>query len=195
MDWKNYAAKHKWDIAFVLFLAYMIFVPQNPVRIFLTELVGKARTGIEGITLDKDEQVSLDENVWQWTLADDRGNTLRLGDLRGKPVLINFWSVTCPPCVAELPSLAGLYKDYGQKVHFLFVSLDSPGRAQEFLQQRGLDIPVYFRASGTPGVFRTNVIPTTIIIDAGGVMRVKKTGALDWNSSRVKRLLDQWGAQ
>ncbi len=173
----------------------MIFVPQNPVRIFLTEMVGKARISIEGLTLDKDEQVKLDSTALQWTLADARGNTLRLGDLRGKPVLINFWSVSCPPCVAELPSLAALYRDYGQKVHFVFVSLDSPERARDFLQKRGLNIPLYFRASNTPGPLRSRVIPTTVIIDANGIMRVKKTGAMDWHSSRVKRLLDQWGAR
>ena len=195
MDWKKYAVKHKWDIAFVLFFAYMIFVPQNPVRMFLTEWVGKARTGIEGITLDKDEQVTLDDAVWQWTLVDAAGKNVRLGDLKDKPVLINFWSVTCPPCVAELPSLEKLYKEYNGKVHFLFVSLDNPERAKSFLQQRGLDIPVHFRTSNTPGIFRADYIPTTIIIDADGVMRAKKTGALDWHSSHVKNLLDQWGAK
>ena len=195
MDWKRFFLKRKWDLVFVLFLAYMIFVPHNPVRLFLTNLVGKARTQIEGIVLNKNEQLQLDEKVWNWVITDTKGQIHRFDEFKGKPILINFWSVSCPPCVAELPSLAALYQSYNDKMSFLFVSLDSPSQALQFTQQRHLEIPIYFRASNTPPIFRTQYIPTTIIIDSSGIMRVKKTGALNWNSNRIKRLLEQWGAK
>jgi len=183
--------KRKWDILFIVFLAYMVFVPQNPVRIYLTKAMGWARIYVENLELKKEKQYPLSDKDWEWMLTDARRNPVKLADYKGKVILINFWSVNCPPCVAELPSLEELYKTYGDKVVFLFVSYDSPSKALRFLEQKGIDIPVYFPATSIPGPLRSSVIPTTIVIDREGTIRTRKTGAMDWNTRKAKRLLDK----
>ena len=183
--------KRKWDILFVLFLAYMVLVPQNPVRIYLTKAMGWARIYVERLERKPKDQTPLSAKDWQWLLTDSRHNPLPLESHKGKVILINFWSTGCPPCVAELPSLEGLYRQYGDRVVFLFVSLDNPSRALRFLEKKNIRIPVYFPASQVPPSLYSNMIPTTFIIDKKGRIRSRKTGAMDWQTAKVKRLLDK----
>ncbi|NPA46474.1 MAG: TlpA family protein disulfide reductase [Chlorobi bacterium] len=188
---KNLWKKRKWDILFVAFVAYMLLVPQNPVRLKLTEWMGAARIQIEGLERKASEQIPLDTRDWQWKLADASDRITPLSEYQGQVILINFWSVGCPPCVAELPSLEELYKEYGDRVVFLFVSYDSPQRALGFLENKHIDIPVVFPVSAVPPKMKTGVIPTTVIIDKSGKIRTRKTGAMNWTSGKVKRFLDK----
>ena len=188
---KNLWKKRKWDIIFVLFVAYMLLVPQNPIRLYLTEWMGAARVQIEGLERKPSEQYMLTPDDWQWKFADASRQVKSLEDYKGKVILLNFWSVGCPPCVAELPSLEKLYKEYGDRVVFLFVSYDRPQRATAFLQQKGMNIPVVFPVSGVPPQMKTGVIPTTVIIDKAGKIRTRKTGAMNWTSGKVKRYLNK----
>jgi thiol-disulfide isomerase/thioredoxin len=50
----------------------------------------------------------LDEAAPDFLLRDPSGNMLRLGDLRGHPIILHFWSTWCEPCRAELPTLEAL---------------------------------------------------------------------------------------
>jgi thiol-disulfide isomerase/thioredoxin len=187
--------KHKSNIIFVAFILVMFIFPKNPLRIFLTDLVGKARTAVESFELDKDEQKQLSGRDLQWQLSTLNGKMTTFGQLQDKPVLLNIWATWCPPCVAELPSLEKLYKDYGDKVHFVFLAEDHPGKVKAFLEKRNLDIPVYFSASQRPFLLKSGSIPTTFILDKNAVIRVKKTGAMDWNSSKIRKLLDKYSAE
>ena len=104
---------------------------------------------------------------------------------------MNFWATWCPPCVAEMPSFQNLYSDYGDRVVFLFVANDDPDRVIRFMENKELSLPVYFQVSEVPGEMSSNSLPTTYIIDPRGVIIASKVGAADWNSSKVRALLDQ----
>ncbi|NDA99912.1 MAG: TlpA family protein disulfide reductase, partial [Betaproteobacteria bacterium] len=47
--------------------------------------------------------------LWSVVLATPQGQNLQLADLRGRPLLINFWATWCPPCIEELPLLSRFY--------------------------------------------------------------------------------------
>ena len=62
----------------------------------------------------------------------------------GKPVLVNFWFPSCPPCRAEMPDLQASYEQYGDKVAFIGVQqlgLDSAANGQAFVRELGLTYP------------------------------------------------------
>ncbi|WP_338039136.1 TlpA disulfide reductase family protein [Maribacter litopenaei] len=48
----------------------------------------------------------------------------KVGD--GEITFISYWATWCPPCIAELPSIDGLYQDYGDKISFLMISNEDP---------------------------------------------------------------------
>ncbi len=52
------------------------------------------------------------------------GNLLDLSDLIGdKPVVLNFWASTCPPCKEEMPDFQAAFEQYGQEIHFVMVNV------------------------------------------------------------------------
>jgi cytochrome c biogenesis protein CcmG/thiol:disulfide interchange protein DsbE len=66
--------------------------------------------------------------------------TLSLGELRGRPVLLNFWASWCVPCEDEGPMLRAGFERYGNQVHFVGVDIrDARGDAKEFVRRHGLD--------------------------------------------------------
>lgn len=105
-----------------------------------------------------------------FTLTDLEGRPVRLGALRGKAVLLNFWATWCGPCRVEMPHLEKLYHEYKNKdVAFLTISGEEPETIREFLQRNkysfGSLVDDTGRVSSTYGV---SGIPQTLLIGRGG---------------------------
>jgi len=76
------------------------------------------------------------------------GRRLRLSDLRGRVVLVNFWAAWCAPCRVEMPWLAELDARYRARgLTILGVSVDDSGREQiaKFVRARQVDYPVLLK--------------------------------------------------
>ncbi len=105
--------------------------------------------------------------------------TLSLHDLRGKPVVLNFWASWCVPCREETPLLIRLHKVYSRRgVAFVGVNTqDEAPAARRFLAQYQADYPVVIssddRLMVTYGILG---LPTTIFIDADGMVRSREAG-------------------
>ncbi len=184
----KFIRKNLSNILFVLF-ALFLFSPYGlPLRAFLIKGVSMVTTRIFDLEVDADERKALKE--YDWHLVDSEGNSLDFRSQKGKVVLVNFWATWCPPCVAEMPSMQELYEVYGDRVQFLFVARDEREKVEGFLSKKGYTFPVYFERTNPPAEMRSNSLPTTYLIDRSGSIRVEKVGAADWNSGRVRELLD-----
>ena len=130
-----------------------------------------------------------------FTLPDLDGNSVRLSDLRGRVVLINFWATWCPPCRAEMPSMNALYKDYREKgVEILAISGDVEGRrvVAPFVEKYGLLFPVLLDPRNEVGSrVRVRGIPSTYLLDKQGRVAGLEVGAKNWNRRSSRRLLDE----
>ncbi len=99
--------------------------------------------------------------------------TYNLEENVGRPVLINFWFPSCPPCRAELPDLQAAYEKYGDEVDFLGVqqvSVDTEQEGIEFLDGLGITYPNFAdvpAAGSTLVQFQYEVLsyPTTIFLN------------------------------
>jgi thiol-disulfide isomerase/thioredoxin len=138
--------------------------------------------------IEKEDQVYL--NDFNWQLQDRKGQEVNLKTFKGQVIVVNLWATWCPPCVAEMPSFQKLYNDYGDKVIFLFIANDDPDKVDRFLAKNGYELPVFFQTSSAPEAMSSNALPTTYIINSKGSIVASKVGAADWNSNRVRSLLD-----
>lgn len=120
------------------------------------------------------------------------GRMVSLSSLRGKVVMVHFWATWCPPCVDELPTLEGLNSSLkGRDFELLAVSVDdSAGIVREFLQKRGLAIPVLMDIErSVSDRYRTFKFPETFLVDRDGVVRHRIIGAQDWSKPQAIGLI------
>jgi len=123
----------------------------------------------------------------------DSDHTVRLNDLRGKIVVLNFWTTWCGPCVEEMPSLERLQKNMGSKVTVLAVSTDDDNDAyHQFLKKYGIDfLTVNDQKKKSAELYGTTGQPETFIIDPSGVVRRKFIGPEDWTSPEIVEYLQK----
>lgn len=124
------------------------------------------------------------------------GKPMKLADLKGQVVVVNFWATWCGPCKEEMPSLAKLAKDYADKgVKVVPISVDrleDGAAAKEFLRTHGglqfYNDPEYHVVFGlTP---RPDGIPTTVIYDKSGHEQARLSGGADWSTDQAKKVMD-----
>jgi len=111
-----------------------------------------------------------------FALADINGNSIRLSDLRGQPVVINLWASWCQPCRAEMPALQRIYSEYQpQGLNLLGVnatSQDDLAAARAFTEDLGLTFPILYDNQGSVArLYALSALPTTFFIDHAGVIR------------------------
>ena len=125
---------------------------------------------------------------------------LTLSQLRGKPLVLNFWARLCPPCWSEMPELQGFYEEYRDRVVLLgidigqFTGLGSPKDAGKLLQSMGITYPAGFTDDGAVvHNFKVLAMPTTVFITGKGNVFRKWTGGLDRGTVTrlVKDMLEQ----
>lgn len=113
------------------------------------------------------------------TLRASDGTSVRLADLKGKVVLVDFWASWCVPCKASFPALDAIYKEYRSRgVDVLAVNLDERRRdADAFLAARPHALPVFFDPKGaSAAAFGVQGMPSSFVIDRGGLIRYTHMG-------------------
>ncbi|MCF6349563.1 MAG: TlpA family protein disulfide reductase [Flavobacteriaceae bacterium] len=115
---------------------------------------------------------------------------LNLKELKGKVIFINYWATWCAPCIAEMPSVQSLYNDYKNKIAFVFITSDSKIKITKFYQDNNYNLPTYNLASAIAPEISTKSLPTTFIVTKNGKIALKETGASNWNSTKVRQLLN-----
>jgi len=113
-----------------------------------------------------------------------------LQSYKGKVIFINLWATWCPPCRAEMPSIQALYNDYKDKVAFVFITTDVKVKVDKYYTENNFNLPTYDAVSNPIPQLSTRSIPTTFIIDKKGKLATKETGASNWNSGQVRKMLD-----
>jgi peroxiredoxin len=131
-----------------------------------------------------------------FTLRTKQG-AVPLSQLRGKPVVINFWATWCPPCTGELPYFTRLAHDYGDRVVVVTVSNEAPGVARDYLRQHRLNLPLVEDPAGAVfSAYALPPIPGTVVVDPEGRVEYVSAGGLSWDElqSAVDKALGSPGA-
>ena len=118
-----------------------------------------------------------------FTLTDLNGKEVKLSDLKGRPVMLNFWATWCPPCRAEIPILTRMYKDThtGENYEILGIATQSDQQTiSAFAKEFNMLFPVMpDSGSQITSLYHVLPIPTTFFIDKEGIIRFIKSGPVD----------------
>lgn len=128
-----------------------------------------ARDGVDLLTSDGIEGVALD------------GSELSLADLKGVPVILNFWASWCGPCREEQPGLERIWQKYkDQGVQFLGINFrDTEANARAYMDEFKVTYPSIFNPPGQiASQYNVAAVPTTVFIDKEGKIVGKWPGAI-----------------
>lgn len=120
-----------------------------------------------------------------FTVIDRDGNEIKLSDLHGKPVILNFWASWCGPCKSEMPAFEAAYQTYGEQIHFLPVNVTDGSRetvetAKAYIDGQPYTFPIYFDTALEASIaYGASSIPLTVFINAEGELVAYASGALD----------------
>ncbi len=133
-----------------------------------------------------------------WKMLDLQDRPASLAAYRGKTVFLNIWATWCPPCIAEMPSIARLAEEPRLKdrsIAFVCVSVDdTTDIVRSFLQGRSWKMD-FFRSQDLPGVFQTAGIPATFIIGPDGRIAASEVGSASWDGPETIALLEKLSAE
>jgi thiol-disulfide isomerase/thioredoxin len=125
-------------------------------------------------------------------LLDLDGRTQDLAQLRGRVVLVNFWTSWCPPCVREMPSMQRLKAKLAKRPFtILAVAMaESDKDVRAFLAKMKVDFAVPMDRDGTVlKSWKVFVFPTSFVLDAQGNIRLGVFGEVEWDSPEVMEIL------
>lgn len=123
----------------------------------------------------------------------EEGQAISLDTFAGRPVVLNFWYPSCPPCRLEMPHFEAAFQAHKDEVAFVAIQqlgLDSVDEGQEFVDEFGLTYAVGADTSGTViKEYGVITFPTTIFLDADHAIVRKWAGPL--NEEKLNELIEE----
>jgi thiol-disulfide isomerase/thioredoxin len=140
-------------------------------------------------------QLVTNEQAHMFTLPDHRGEPHSLSDLRGRPVVLNFWSITCQPCRDEMPWLIQLSEAGRSRGTFSVVTVcvdEGWEQVRELFDTDEPPLTVLFDPERrvVRGEYGTERYPETFLIDRHGKIRARFDGARPWSDPVVLNLIE-----
>lgn len=115
------------------------------------------------------------------------GESVKLSELKGKKVLINFWATWCPPCKEEMPELQRFYEDYGDEIMIIAINAtDSEKNEQvvrDFIDEYDYTFPVALDSEmEASDDYKLMTLPTSYFIGTDGVIQLpRKVGPMTYD--------------
>ncbi len=133
--------------------------------------------GSASVAADGAEPVDL----WSQRFPRPHGGELVMADLRGRPLLINFWATWCPPCIKELPEFDRFARSHERQLRVVGLAIDKLEPVQEFLKKQPLSFDVGLAGFAGTELARSlgntaGALPFTVLLDAKGNAVQRKLG-------------------
>lgn len=152
--------------------------------VILAVLFGAVIFAIVSNIKDDDKAVDVGDKAPDFELPQVRnvdGEVLRLSDLKGKGIMLNFWATYCEPCEEEMPYMESLYPEYKEKgIEIVAVSVDATELViHNFTDRYDLSFPIlHDKRSTVLDHYGVRPLPTTYFIDENGIVVERVIGGL-----------------
>lgn len=186
----GFIRKNAFTIVMGLFVVLMIASPDAKSWVLRQLML----TGVFNANIEENDAAATDASALNFDFKDVDGVIRNTSSLRGKVVFINFWASWCPPCRAEFPSIEKLYKAFeaNPDIFFLMINEDSDlSAAHDYLKKGEYSIPFYRINGGVPREIYTGTLPTTVVLDKTGKMRLQHEGFANYGSAKFMKELEE----
>ena len=127
------------------------------------------------------------------TLNDLKGNEIKIKDLQGDLIILNFWATWCAPCLKEIPELINLKAELKKHVNEIFISVDSSPQKviPDFIKKYSYDELNIFidQKFSIATKLNAKVVPTTIVLDSDKNELARVEGYINWLDSKIRKKL------
>ena len=127
-----------------------------------------------------------------FTLKSMSGENVKLSELQGNVVMINFWATGCGPCRQEMPLLDEFYKKY-KKLGFVLLGVnveEDSSKAAGYLKEVPVTFPIlYDNTNKVSELYDVDAMPTTVLVDRGGNLRFVHRGYKPGDEQQYKKLM------
>ncbi len=185
--------KNSVNALFILLFLVILFVPSAKALV----MQGLMEIGLFKPSVDSKKVVPTSD-LSAIKFKDSKNNVVSLANLEGKVIFLNFWATWCPPCLAEMPSINTLYKQFGSDEDVVFLLVDADGdfkKAQAYMDRKKYKMPVYTFASDLPKQLYSGSLPTTIVLDKKGRISYNGVGAANYVSPKFITFIQALKAQ
>jgi len=128
-----------------------------------------------------------------FTVADAEGSSADVAQMRGKVVFINFWSLTCVPCKAEMPGINNMRLHYMADTGLVVMPVDLDRNIKDdtaYMRKKGMTLPVYVATGVVPQELFQGELPTTVVLDRQGNIVFHKEGRDAYDVPSFYHLID-----
>ena len=129
------------------------------------------------------------------TFKDLQGRDVKLSDLRGKVVLVNFWATWCKPCKEEMPAMQASYDKLRDKGFVVLAvnELEDTARVAEHIRTHGHTFEVVMDHNNqVANMYGVVGLPASFLIDPQGIVRERISGSL-LTESRIEEMVKKYG--
>jgi thiol-disulfide isomerase/thioredoxin len=163
-------------LAGVLIAIFFVLVP-----------AGQSRLKPSGSTTG---HLALGQPAPAFSLKSLDGGTVQLATYSGKPLLVNVWATWCVPCRQEMPAIQRAYDRYHpQGLQALAIDeLEGEGDITSFATKIHVSLPIAIDDGSFSQAYGVGVMPTSIFVDAHGIVRAVELGAM--TDAKIQQNID-----
>jgi len=145
-------------------------------------------TCIMGCSVPVGSQVG--DNAPDFTLSTLDGGQIKLSDLKGKPVMLIFWTTGCSACILQMPSLEAAYEELGNDIEFINIDIgESSYNVRETIDYYGFSLPIALDSDESVSMsYNIRYTPTNVVIDEQGIIHYIRKGAFT-NTDEILAIL------
>lgn len=133
------------------------------------------------------------EGIASFSAHDINGNKIKLKDLLGKVVVLNFWFIGCPPCRMEIPELNKIALQFANDPNIVFVAiaLDYKSDIKKFIKDNPFEYHIVDDGRMYADLYKIRSYPTNVILDKEGKVRFHTSGYGPYTAFWIKKAIEE----
>ena len=179
----------------ILTVLFIVILVNKDAKAWLMRQV--AYTGILNSSISESKEIqntTTKASYAGFSLKREDGTGIDSSTLQNKVVFLNFWASWCPPCRAEFPSVQKMYDHYKNNPDMVFLTVnldDNAALGKSYLKEKGFTVPFLIPAGNIPDVLYNGSLPTTVVLDKKGEIRLHHKGLADYSKDSFYKQIDE----